>query len=392
MPTTIKQVLAREILDSRGNPTVEAELILENNLRFLSSVPSGASTGTHEAVELRDNDSNRFLGMGVTKAVQNINQTLGPALISKNPKNQNELDKMFLSLDGTPHKSKLGANAILALSQTIAKAGAAVSNLPLYQYFGELIGNSGPYFIPTPMFNVINGAKHADNNLQIQEFMIVPTGQDPYKEKLRRGTEVFHLLKKTLKNRGLNTAIGDEGGFSPNLPTDEDALQLIVETAQIDIALDLAGIVPEGFDFEQIIQKYPIIALEDPAEEDNFDEWQVINAKFGQKIMIVGDDVFVTSPDRLKIGIEKKLANAILIKPNQIGTITETIEVCQMARGANFKIVASHRSGETEDTLISDLAVGLGCEYLKTGAPSRGERVAKYNRLLRIEEQLALSS
>lgn len=384
----IKEVKSREILDSRGNPTVETEVILENNIVGISSVPSGASVGAHEAIELRDGDQNRFLGLGVLKAVTNVNETLGKAVVGMEVQNQAEIDKTLNQLDGTEHKSKLGANAILSVSQAAVKAAAQDKGIALYEYFGELAENKN-FTLPTPLFNVINGGRHADNNLQIQEFMIVPDDKETFREKLRAGAEHFHLLKKTLKNRGLNTAIGDEGGFSPTLPSDEEAIKLIQETGKIKVAIDSAGIIPSGVSFEEWTSRYPIISLEDPAPEDDWQTWIDLTLKLGEKIMIIGDDLFVTDPKRLQEGIEKKAANAILVKPNQIGTITETIEVIKLAQKNNFKVLISHRSGETEDTLIADLAVGVAAPFIKTGAPSRGERVNKYNRLLRIEEALA---
>ncbi len=383
----IKQVFGREILDSRGNPTVECQLVLENNLAVLSSVPSGASTGTYEAVELRDNDPRRYMGMGVTKAVNNINTVINQAVMGQEVTKQKEIDDLLKSLDGTPHKSKLGANAILAVSQAVCKAGAQSQGLPLYRYIAQLAGTKN-LSIPIPMFNVINGGAHADNNLQIQEFMIIPTENIPYKERLRKATEIFHLLKKTLKNRGLNTAIGDEGGFAPTLPSDEDALQLIVESGQISIGLDVAGNKPDNFDYAQMVQKYPIILIEDPYEEDDFPAWQKITQELGSKILIVGDDIFVTNKEKFEEGIKQKIANAILVKSNQIGTVSEVFEVVELARKHNYQLIASHRSGETEDVFVADLAVGIGASYIKAGAPCRGERVAKYNRLLRIEEEL----
>lgn len=384
----IKSVFGREILDSRGNPTVECQLTLETNLSVLSSVPSGASTGTFEAVELRDNDPRRYGGLGVSKAVNNINTIINQAVMGQEVGNQKVIDDILSSLDGTPHKSKLGANAILAVSQAACKAASTSQGMPLYRYIARLVGTQ-QLQIPIPMFNVINGGAHADNNLQIQEFMIIPTEKIPFKERLRKATEIFHLLKKTLKNRGLNTAIGDEGGFSPNLPSDEDALQLIAESGQINIGLDVAGNKPDTVDYNQLVQKYSIILIEDPFEEDDFPSWQKITVELGSKILIVGDDIFVTNKEKFAEGIEQKIANAILIKSNQIGTVSEVFEVVKIAREHNYQMIASHRSGETEDVFVADLSVGIGASYIKAGAPCRGERVAKYNRLLRIEEELA---
>lgn len=384
----IKSVFGREILDSRGNPTVECQLTLETNLSVLSSVPSGASTGTFEAVELRDNDPRRYGGLGVSKAVNNINTIINQAVMGQEVGNQKVIDDILSSLDGTPHKSKLGANAILAVSQAACKAASASQGMPLYRYIARLVGTQ-QLQIPIPMFNVINGGAHADNNLQIQEFMIIPTEKIPFKERLRKATEIFHLLKKTLKNRGLSTAIGDEGGFSPTLPSDEDALQLIVESGQINIGLDVAGNKPDNFDYNQVVQKYPIILIEDPLDEDDFPSWQKITQELGSKILIVGDDIFVTNKEKFAEGIKQKIGNAILIKSNQIGTVSEVFEVVKMAREYNYQMIASHRSGETEDVFVADLSVGIGASYIKAGAPCRGERVAKYNRLLRIEEELA---
>lgn len=379
-------IKAREILDSKGDPTVEVELETEHHIRVLASVPSGASVGSHEAVELRDNDPGRFGGMGVLKAVENIKSTLGASLVGQDATNQSAVDKTLNELDGTAHKSKFGANAILAVSLAACKAGARAQGLPLYLYIQRLSGQT-VLKMPRMMTNFIEGAKHADNNLKVQETMIVPQKEN-FKENYRFASEVFHVLKKLLKDRNLGVAIGAEGGLAPSLPSDEDSLRLIEEAGQVKIAIDFAGVVPENVPLEKYINEHPVVSVEDPAEEDDWEIWAKITAQYGQKCMIVGDDIFASNTERLKEGIEKKAANAVIVKPNQVGTITETIGFVKMAREANYKIVVSHRSGETEDSFISDFAVGVGADFVKFGAPSRGERVSKYNRLLRIEEEL----
>lgn len=385
MMPTIKALIGREILDSRGNPTLEVEAESSDGHFAVASVPSGASTGSHEAVELRDNDPARYGGKGVLKAVANITK-IQPAIAPIEVTDQTRIDQTMIQLDGTPHKSGLGANTTLAVSLAALKLGAQIQNLPLYQSIAKLLGVQPK--LPIPMFNLINGASHADNNLKIQEFMIIPDQLPTYREQLRSGAETFHNLKSTLKNRGLNTAIGDEGGFSPLLPNDEEAIKLIMEAGRNKIGLDLAGVRPEEMDFAKLCTDYPVIYLEDPFPEDAWVEWQALTLQLGQKIMIVGDDLFVTDRRRLAIGIQQKAANSVIVKPNQIGTVTETIDFVKLARQNHLKIIASHRSGETEDTAIADLAVGIAADYIKTGAPCRGERIAKYNRLLRIEESL----
>lgn len=385
MPT-IRSLYAREILDSRGNPTVEVEAVDSEGHSVISSVPSGASTGSHEAVELRDNETARYGGKGVRRAVGNvakIAQTIAQIDVS----DQAKIDQTMIQLDGTPHKSNLGANATLAVSLCALRLGAIANNLALYQYVAKLGGFSPK--LPIPMFNLINGASHADNNLKVQEYMFIPTEQTNFAEQLRAGSEAFHNLKAALKNRGLNTAIGDEGGFSPSLPNDEEALKLLVESGRGKIGLDFAGVHPEDMDFNRICQTYPIFSLEDPMPEDAWQEWTKLTSQLGQKVLIVGDDLFVTDKRRLQIGITQRSANAVIVKPNQIGTITETLEFVKLAKQSNLKVIASHRSGETEDTSIADFSVGIAADFIKTGAPSRGERVGKYNRLLRISEALA---
>lgn len=378
---------AREILDSSGIPTVEVEVETENHITAIASVPSGATVGSHEVIELRDNDENRFSGMGVLKAVDNVKKELEPALIGMDVANQTEIDQLLNDRDGTPHKSKIGANAILAVSTACCKAGAFVNKQPLYKYIQSL-GQFPEVKIPKQMYNFIEGGKHADNNLLIQEFLVLPVEED-YKENFRSAAQSFQALKKILKDRGLGIAVGHEGGFAPTLPSDEDALKILVECVpNLKLGLDTAGAWPTNLQIEDIIQKYPIISLEDPLEEDNWDGWADLTAKHGSKIFIVGDDLFSTNVERLKEGIQKKTANSVVVKPNQIGTISEAIEFAKFAKENNYKVVVSHRSGETEDTFIADFAVGIAADFAKFGAPSRGERVAKYNRLLRIYEQL----
>jgi enolase len=419
----IKSIKGREILDSRGNPTVEVELILESGILVRAAVPSGASTGTHEALELRDGDKDRYKGKGVLKAVNNVNKIIFPALKGKSVLNQKKIDDIMIDLDTEEGKKKgkkpegkkenLGANAILGVSMAVAKAGAAYTGLPLYQYLGGV----GAVELPVPMLNIINGGSHADNNVDLQEFMIVPVGAQNFKEALRISSEVFHTLKGVLKKKGYSTLVGDEGGFAPDLKSNEEALKLI-QIAIVDadykpekdvfIALDPAA--SEFFEdgkytlkkstgkvltseqmvdfYVKMVEKYPIISIEDGLAEDDWDGWKLMTEKLGKKIQLVGDDLFVTNPDRFKKGLELGITNSILIKLNQIGTVTETIETIQMAQRNGYTAVVSHRSGETEDTFIADLAVGLCTGQIKTGSVCRSERTAKYNQLLRIEEEL----
>lgn len=382
----ITSVKAREILDSRGEPTVEVEIETQNHIKTIASVPSGASVGSHEVIELRDADQGRYQGLGVLKAIENIKNTIAPAVTGLDVNDLKTIDKTMIDLDGTAHKSKLGANAILAVSMAAAKAGAISQSIPLYQFIANLASNTS-FKMPLPMFNFIEGAKHADNNLQIQEFLAIPE-KESMAENMRYGSEIFHNLKKILKDRNLGIAVGHEGGFAPSLPSDEDAIKLIQEAGQIRMGLDLAGIVPNNINLEELVSKYPIVALEDPAEEDDFDSWTNLVSKISSKSLIIGDDLLATNKDRLKEAIEKKSVTAVIVKPNQIGTVTEAIDFVKDAKAANLRIVASHRSGETEDSFIADFAVGVGAQFAKFGAPSRGERVSKYNRLLRIEEEL----
>ena len=408
----ITDVLAREILDSRGNPTVEVEVVLEDGTVATAQVPSGASTGQFEAVELRDGDASRYQGKGVLKAVENVNTIIAPAVIGLDTTEQVLIDKIMIDLDGTPNKAKLGANAILGVSLAVAKAGAAFLGLPLYQYLGGVNAQQ----LPVPMMNIMNGGAHADNNVDIQEFMIMPVGAPNFAEGLRVCSEVYHTLKGVLKKRGLATGVGDEGGFAPNLDSNEEALQVIVEAIKeagykpgedIVLALDPAStefykdgkyvLAGEGrtltsaemVDFyADLVEKYPIISIEDGLAEEDWDGFKLMTEKLGHKLQIVGDDLYVTNVERLSRGIEAKASNSILIKLNQIGSITETFDTMQMAQRAGFTCVVSHRSGETEDTTIADVAVAINAGQIKTGAPARTERVAKYNRLLRIEEML----
>lgn len=406
----ITEIRGREILDSRGNPTVEVEVYLESGYVGRASVPSGASTGVHEAVELRDGDASRYLGRGVKNAVKNVDEIIAPELIGRDAINQKNIDKILIELDGTPNKGRLGANAILAVSLAVAKAEANFLEIPLYRY----IGGTNTCTLPVPLMNIINGGKHADNPLDFQEFMIVPAGAPSFREALRMGVETFHTLRKVLQNRGLNTNVGDEGGFAPNLSTNESAIEAIIEAIQkagytpgkdIFVALDVAAsnIYEDGkyrfggkdysvdeliSYYETLLEKYPIISIEDGLAEDDWDGWKIFTQRLGTKVQLVGDDLFVTNIKRLAKGIEMGVANSILIKVNQIGTLSETLEAVEMARRSGYTAVISHRSGETEDTTISDLAVATGCGQIKTGAPSRTDRVAKYNQLLRIEEDL----
>ena len=408
---------AREILDSRGNPTVEVDVYLESGLMGRAAVPSGASTGTREALELRDNDPGRYLGKGVTRAVAHVNETLGPALLGMDSFDQASVDRKMNELDGTENKGRMGANAILGISMAVAKAAAAELGLPLFRYLGGI----GARILPVPMMNVINGGSHADNNVDIQEFMIAPVGAQTFSEALRMGAETFHHLKKVLKSRGYQTAVGDEGGFAPNLKSNEEAIEVLMEGItqagyipgeDIYIALDAAASEfyqnerylltaekepeksPEALvDFyADWVNRYPIISLEDGMAENDWPGWKLLTDRLGDRIQIVGDDLFVTNTAILAQGIEQGVANAILIKLNQIGTVTETLAAIEMARAAGYRSVISHRSGETEDTTIADLAVATGTGQIKTGSLSRTDRLAKYNQLLRIEEELGDSA
>ncbi|MDF3240159.1 phosphopyruvate hydratase [Pseudomonas veronii] len=413
----IVDIKGREVLDSRGNPTVEADVLLDNGIIGSACAPSGASTGSREALELRDGDKSRYLGKGVLKAVANINGPIRDLLLGKDPLDQKALDHAMIKLDGTENKGSLGANAILAVSLAAAKAAAQDQDLPLYAHIANLNGTPGVYSMPVPMMNIINGGEHADNNVDIQEFMVQPVGAKTFSEGLRMGTEIFHHLKAVLKARGLSTAVGDEGGFAPNLASNEDALKVISEAVanagytlgtDVTLALDCAAsefyedgkynLFGEGQVFNSegfaeylkgLTQRYPIISIEDGLDESDWDGWKILTDKIGEKIQLVGDDLFVTNTKILKEGIDKKIANSILIKFNQIGTLTETLEAIQMAKAAGYTAVISHRSGETEDSTIADLAVGTSAGQIKTGSLCRSDRVSKYNQLLRIEEQLA---
>lgn len=408
----ITEVYAREILDSRGNPTVEVEVCLEDGAVGRAAVPSGASTGVHEAVELRDGDKERYLGKGVTKAVDNVNDIIAETIIGLEATRQTEIDELLVRLDGTPNKGKLGANAILGVSMAVAKAAAASVGLPLYLYLGGVAAKE----LPVPMMNILNGGQHADNNVDIQEFMIMPVGAKSFAEALRMNAEIYHNLKALLKSKGLSTALGDEGGFAPDLKCNEEAIEVILEAVEkagykpgedIVIALDVAssemyedgkynlageGIVKTSAEMVDYLaalcEKYPIISIEDGLAEDDWEGWKALTDKLGGKVQLVGDDLFVTNEERLKAGIEKGVANAILIKVNQIGTLTETFNAIETAKRAGYTCIISHRSGETEDTTLADIAVAVNAGQIKTGAPARTDRVAKYNQLLRIEEDL----
>lgn len=411
----IVDIKGREVLDSRGNPTVEADVLLDNGIIGSACAPSGASTGSREALELRDGDKSRYLGKGVLKAVANINGPIRDLLLGKDPVDQKALDHAMIALDGTENKASLGANAILAVSLAAAKAAAQDQDLPLYAHIANLNGTPGVYSMPVPMMNIINGGEHADNNIDIQEFMIQPVGAKTFSEGLRWGTEIFHHLKAVLKARGLNTAVGDEGGFAPDLASNEDALSAIAEAVanagyklgtDVTLALDCAAsefykngkyILGEEGEYDSagfadyladLVSKHPIISIEDGLDESDWAGWKILTDKIGDKVQLVGDDLFVTNTKILKEGIDKKIANSILIKFNQIGTLTETLEAIQMAKAAGYTAVISHRSGETEDSTIADLAVGTAAGQIKTGSASRSDRIAKYNQLLRIEEQL----
>jgi enolase len=411
----IVKVLGREILDSRGNPTVEADVLLADGTVGRAAVPSGASTGEHEAVELRDNDPKRYLGKGTRKAVANILKKIAPAVVGMDAQEQTAIDQKMIALDGTPNKTKLGANAILAVSMAAARAAAQSETTPLYRYLGGV----GANLLPVPLMNILNGGAHADNSVDPQEFMIVPYGATKFSEALRMGAEVFHTLKGVLKKRGYSTAVGDEGGFAPNLKSNEEALEVVLEAVtkagykpgtQIGIALDPAA--SEFYDkdtgkyvfkksdksqrtsdqmvkfWAKWVAEYPIVSIEDGMAEDDWDGWKSMTEALGSKIQLVGDDLFVTNTERLAQGIEKGIANSILIKVNQIGTLTETLEAMQMATSANYTNIVSHRSGETEDAFIADLVVATRAGQIKTGSASRTDRIAKYNQLLRIEEEL----
>ncbi len=412
----IVDIKGREVLDSRGNPTVEADVLLDNGIIGSACAPSGASTGSREALELRDGDKSRYMGKGVLKAVGNINGPIRDLLLGKDPSDQKALDHAMIKLDGTENKASLGANAILAVSLAAAKAAAQDQDIPLYAHIANLNGTPGVYSMPVPMMNIINGGEHADNNVDIQEFMVQPVGAKTFSEGLRMGTEIFHHLKAVLKARGLNTAVGDEGGFAPNLASNEDALSAIAEAVakagytlgtDVTLALDCAAsefyengtynLAGEGHTFNAegfadylkgLTERYPIISIEDGLDESDWAGWKVLTDKLGDKVQLVGDDLFVTNTKILKEGIDKKIANSILIKFNQIGTLTETLEAIQMAKAAGYTAVISHRSGETEDSTIADLAVGTAAGQIKTGSLCRSDRVSKYNQLLRIEEQL----
>ncbi len=418
--TTIVDVRAREILDSRGNPTLEAEVELESGVIGRAAVPSGASTGEHEACELRDGDENRYQGKGVLKAVENVNEKIADELVDYfDALDQTGIDKYLIELDGTENKSNLGANAILGVSLAVAKAAAAYLELPLYRYIGGVNAKT----LPVPMMNIINGGKHADNNVDFQEFMIMPAGALSFTEALRMGTETFHSLKSVLKKKGYNTSVGDEGGFAPNLKSNEEAIEVILEaitkagyTPGKDIYIALDPATSEMFIkeknvyqffkstkkeissaeiiefWENWIKQYPIVSLEDCLAEDDWNGWQLLTQRLGNKIQLVGDDLFVTNTKRLETGIEKGVANSILIKVNQIGTLTETLDAIELAKSSGYTAVISHRSGETEDTTIADIAVATNAGQIKTGSTSRTDRIAKYNQLLRIEEELAESS
>ena len=415
----IKSVEAIEILDSRGNPTLQVEVMTEEGICGVAAVPSGASTGSFEAVELRDGDKNRYQGKGVTKAVENVNKKISKKIIGMNIFEQRKIDEEMIRLDDTLNKSNLGANAILGVSLAVAKAASNTLGMELYRYIGGIHAKE----LPVPMMNILNGGKHSENNISIQEFMIMPIGDITFAERLRRGAEIYHTLKKVLKEKGFAVGVGDEGGFAPNLENEEMALDVIIEAIKtagyepgkdIVLALDVAStemkeeakkIGKDGYYFwktdilktnEEMIEylvelcnKYPIVSIEDGLAEEDWENWQILTEKLGNKIQLVGDDLFVTNMSRLKRGMDKKVANAILIKPNQIGTLTETLDTIQMAKENGYKTIISHRSGETEDTTIADIAVGINSMQIKTGAPCRTDRVAKYNRLLKIEKELS---
>jgi enolase len=415
--STIVDVFAREVLDSRGNPTVEVEVILEDGTMGTAIVPSGASTGAHEAVELRDGDSARYGGKGVLQAVNNVNEIIAPEVIGMEAIRQIDIDALMIDLDGTPNKSKLGANAILGVSLATARAAAAYLDLPLYQYIGGVNSKE----IPVPMMNILNGGKHADNNVDIQEFMVVPCGAPSFKEGLRMGVEIYHALKKVLSDKGLATSVGDEGGFAPNLPSNEAAIEVILEAIEkagyiagkdIFLAIDVAATELLKDDgkyhlagnnmvlsseemveyYAGLVNKYPLISIEDGLGEDDWEGWKKLTERLGANVQLIGDDLFVTNTERLARGIKEGICNSILIKLNQIGTLTETLDTIEMARKNGYTCVISHRSGETEDSTMADVAVAVNAGQIKTGAPARTDRIAKYNRLLRIEEELDVFS
>ena len=407
----IEQVGAREILDSRGNPTVEVEVALDDGTLARAAVPAGASTGEHEAVELRDGEPGRYLGRGVERAVAAVLDEIGPELAGIEAIEQRVVDQKLVDLDGTPHKSRLGTNAILGASLAVAKAAAESSGLELFRY----IGGANAHVLPVPMLNILNGGAHADTGVDVQEFMIAPIGADSFREALRWGTECYHALKSVLKSNGLATGLGDEGGFAPDLPTTSDALDLIATAVDkagytlgrdIVLALDVAAtefFADGAYNFDkktrtaeqmvayyaELLDAYPLASIEDPLAEDDWDGWVRLTAELGDRVQLVGDDLFVTNPERLEEGITRRVANALLVKVNQIGTLSETLDAVTLAQSSGYRCMVSHRSGETEDTTIADLAVAIGCGQIKTGAPARSERVAKYNQLLRIEEALA---
>ncbi len=407
---SIEAIGAREILDSRGNPTVEVEVVLEDGTFERAAVPSGASTGAFEAVERRDGDKGRYQGQGVQDAVDAVNEIIAPELIDEDASDQRRIDEIMIELDGTPNKGKLGANAILGVSLAVAKAAAESAGLPLYRY----LGGPNAHILPVPMMNILNGGSHADTNVDIQEFMIAPLGAPTFREALRWGAEVYHTLKAVIKERGLSTGLGDEGGFAPNLSSNAAALDLIIEAIEkagfkpgTDVALALDVASSEFFKdglyqfegegrstdymvsyYEKLIRDYPLVSIEDPLSEDEWDAWTALTAEIGNRVQLVGDDLFVTNPERLRKGIELHAANALLVKVNQIGSLTETLDAVEEAHRNGYRSMTSHRSGETEDTTIADLAVATNSGQIKTGAPARSERVAKYNQLLRIEEDL----
>lgn len=411
--TIISDVYAREVLDSRGNPTVEVEVYLESGAVGRAIVPSGASTGAHEAVELRDGDKSRYLGKGVLKAVENVNEVIAPEIIGLDSLDQVGIDTKMIELDGTPNKGKLGANAILAVSMAVARAAADALDIPLYVYLGGFNAKT----LPVPMMNIVNGGAHADNNVDVQEFMILPVGAENFKEALRTGAEIFHNLKTVLKEKGLNTAVGDEGGFAPNFGSNEEALSTIIAAIEragykpgVDVFLGMDVASTEFFkdgkyhlegegksytsaEFVDLlaswVDKYPIVTIEDGCSEDDWEGWKLLTEKLGKKVQLVGDDLFVTNTERLSKGIAENIGNSILIKVNQIGTLTETFDAIEMAKRAGYTAVVSHRSGESEDSTIADIAVATNAGQIKTGAPSRTDRVAKYNQLLRIEDELS---
>ena len=411
---SIEAIGAREILDSRGNPTVEVEVVLEDGTFERAAVPSGASTGAFEAVERRDGDKGRYQGKGVQDAVDAVNEIIAPELIDEDASDQRRIDEIMIELDGTPNKGKLGANAILGVSLAVAKAAAESAGLPLYRY----LGGPNAHILPVPMMNILNGGSHADTNVDIQEFMIAPLGAPTFREALRWGAEVYHTLKAVIKERGLSTGLGDEGGFAPNLSSNAAALDLIIEAIEkagfkpgTDVALALDVASSEFFKdglyqfegegrstdymvsyYEKLIRDYPLVSIEDPLSEDEWDAWTALTAEIGDRVQLVGDDLFVTNPERLRKGIELHAANALLVKVNQIGSLTETLDAVEEAHRNGYRSMTSHRSGETEDTTIADLAVATNSGQLKTGAPARSERVAKYNQLLRIEEDLDVAA